>query len=146
MKFAVVRNISWTVDGRTAHGARAPLDIWYSGKTTWFSCKQWKKIFGQETVQPPPPPPRTKLVPYAYESIWICKCSPVDDVIASPLDPYILYIQFRMVQFYRPNDLCPISRCFECTLGINEWIMRVISTQSYLHILIFVMILVRWLW
>ena len=39
---------------------------WYSGKTTWFACKQWKQIFGQETSAPPPPPWK-KLVPYAYD-------------------------------------------------------------------------------
>ena len=70
----------WTfMNRRIAHGARGlqpppppPPKFsnshlgggirYYSGKTTWFSCKQWKTIFGQETTAPPPPLNETRPV------------------------------------------------------------------------------------
>ena len=39
--------------------------MWYSGKTTWFSDKQWRKYSGNW-----PQPPYPKLFPYAYASGW----------------------------------------------------------------------------
>ena len=37
----------------------------FSGKTTWYSGKQWIIKYSGKTHQPPPPPWK-KLVPYAY--------------------------------------------------------------------------------
>ena len=69
-----VRAFAACVISCTGHGAEPPppppLESlnshkkkirWYSGKTTWFSCKQWKKYSGKRLQ-----PPERNDVPYAY--------------------------------------------------------------------------------